>query len=69
VPVKTIPHMVDGELSAARFDDAIRYNGGGQRWLKDNIYDPLSAIDHMKVQDRSAISMRKTTSTLTGSFF
>jgi molybdenum cofactor biosynthesis enzyme MoaA len=36
---KTIPLMVDGELSAARFENAIKYNGGGRQWFKDTIYD------------------------------
>jgi molybdenum cofactor biosynthesis enzyme MoaA len=39
---KIIPLMVDGELSAARFQDAIRFNGGGRQWFKDTSYDPAA---------------------------
>jgi molybdenum cofactor biosynthesis enzyme MoaA len=41
---RTIPLVADGELSAARFEDAIRYNGGGQQWFKNTDYDPASPI-------------------------
>jgi MoaA/NifB/PqqE/SkfB family radical SAM enzyme len=37
---KTIPLMVDGELSGARFEDAIKYNGQGPQWFKGTPYDP-----------------------------
>jgi molybdenum cofactor biosynthesis enzyme MoaA len=36
---KTIPLTVDGQLSDARFEDAIKYNGRGPRWFKDTPYD------------------------------
>jgi molybdenum cofactor biosynthesis enzyme MoaA len=36
---KTIPLMMDGKLSDARFKDAIRYNGQGPQWFKDTLYD------------------------------
>jgi molybdenum cofactor biosynthesis enzyme MoaA len=36
---KSIPLMVDGEMSAARFEDAIKYNGRGPQWFKDTAYD------------------------------
>src|SRR5262249_14194353 len=31
---KTIPLMVDGDVSAARFEEAIKYNGRGPKWFK-----------------------------------
>jgi molybdenum cofactor biosynthesis enzyme MoaA len=37
---RTIPLMVDGKLSDARFEDAIKYNGQGPQWFKDTPYDP-----------------------------
>ncbi len=36
---KTIPLTVDGELSGARFEDAIKYNGQGPQWFKGTPYD------------------------------
>lgn len=36
---RTVPLMVDGALSPARFEDAIRYNGRGPQWFKDTAYD------------------------------
>jgi len=36
---KTIPLMIDGKLSDARFEDAIKYNGRGPQWFKDTPYD------------------------------
>jgi molybdenum cofactor biosynthesis enzyme MoaA len=42
VQSKTIPLMVDGEVSAERFKDAIRYNGHGRQWFKHTIYDPAN---------------------------
>jgi molybdenum cofactor biosynthesis enzyme MoaA len=38
---RTIPLTVDGALSAARFEDAIRHNGGGPHWFKDTAYDSV----------------------------
>jgi hypothetical protein len=35
---KVIPLMVNGALSDKRFDDAIRYNGGGPQWFDDTSY-------------------------------
>jgi len=37
---KTIPLMMDGKFSGARFEDAIKYNGRGPQWFKDTPYDP-----------------------------
>jgi molybdenum cofactor biosynthesis enzyme MoaA len=37
---KTIPLTVDGKISIARFEDAIRYNGRGPQWFADTVYDP-----------------------------
>jgi len=37
---KSIPLMKSGVLSDARFEDAIRHNGGGPQWFKDTPYDP-----------------------------
>jgi molybdenum cofactor biosynthesis enzyme MoaA len=37
---KTIPLIVDGKLSGARFEDAIKYNGQGPQWFKGTPYDP-----------------------------
>jgi molybdenum cofactor biosynthesis enzyme MoaA len=37
---KTIPLAVDGKLSDARFEDAIKYNGRGPQWFKGTSYDP-----------------------------
>jgi molybdenum cofactor biosynthesis enzyme MoaA len=37
---KTIPLMVDGKLSGARFEDAIKHNGRGPQWFKGTSYDP-----------------------------
>lgn len=41
---RTIPLVVNGEVSAARFEDAIKYNGRGQQWFKDTVYDPANLI-------------------------
>src|SRR5262249_34366107 len=35
---KTIPLIVDGRLSPARFEDAIRYNGRGPDWDEGSAY-------------------------------
>jgi hypothetical protein len=37
---KTIPLMVDGQLSPERFEEAIKYNGRGPQWFKGTTYDP-----------------------------
>jgi molybdenum cofactor biosynthesis enzyme MoaA len=37
---KTIPLMVDGQLSSERFEEAIKYNGRGPQWFKGTTYDP-----------------------------
>jgi len=37
---KSVPLMKSGVLSDARFEDAIRHNGGGPQWFKDTPYDP-----------------------------
>jgi molybdenum cofactor biosynthesis enzyme MoaA len=36
---KTVPLMISGKLSDARFEDAIRHNGRGPRWFKDTPYE------------------------------
>jgi molybdenum cofactor biosynthesis enzyme MoaA len=36
---RTIPLMVDGRLSASRFEDAIRYNGRGPNWFANTPYE------------------------------
>jgi len=36
---KTIPLTIDGKLSDARFEDAIKYNGRGPQWFKGTPYD------------------------------
>ena len=36
---KTIPLMVYGKLSDARFEDAIKYNGQGPQWFEGTPYD------------------------------
>ncbi len=36
---RTIPLMVDGKPSGARFEDAIKYNGQGPQWFKGTPYD------------------------------
>jgi molybdenum cofactor biosynthesis enzyme MoaA len=36
---KNIPLTVDGQLSSARFEDAIKYNGQGPEWFKGTPYD------------------------------
>jgi len=33
-----VPLMIDGKLSTARFDDAIRHNGGGPSWSRGTPY-------------------------------
>jgi molybdenum cofactor biosynthesis enzyme MoaA len=50
---RTIPLVVDGELSAARFEDAIKHNGRGPQWFKDTTYD--SYVDATASKNRSAI--------------
>jgi molybdenum cofactor biosynthesis enzyme MoaA len=50
---KMIPLVVDGELSAARFEDAIKYNGCGPQWFKDTDYD--SHVDTTAPKNRPAI--------------
>jgi molybdenum cofactor biosynthesis enzyme MoaA len=35
---RTIPLMIDGELSASRFADAITHNGRGPRWFDGTLY-------------------------------
>jgi MoaA/NifB/PqqE/SkfB family radical SAM enzyme len=50
---KTIPLVIDGQLSAARFEDAIKYNGRGPQWFEDTAYD--SHVDTTASKNRSAI--------------
>jgi len=50
---KTIPLIIDGELSAARFEDAIKYNGRGPKWFKDTDYD--AHVHTTESKNRSAI--------------
>jgi molybdenum cofactor biosynthesis enzyme MoaA len=50
---KTIPLVINGEMSAARFEDAIKYNGRGPQWFKDTAYDP--DVDTTASKNRSAI--------------
>jgi molybdenum cofactor biosynthesis enzyme MoaA len=37
---KVIPLVIDGSLSEARFEEAIRYNGGGPDWFKTSTLGP-----------------------------
>lgn len=39
---QTIPLMVNGAVSDARFDDAIKYNGRGPQWFEHTRYDTRS---------------------------
>jgi hypothetical protein len=36
---RIIPLMVDGEVDAIRFEDAIKYNGRGRQWFKHTVCD------------------------------
>jgi molybdenum cofactor biosynthesis enzyme MoaA len=38
---RIIPLVVDGRMSAERFEDAIRYNGRGPSWFADTPYENL----------------------------
>jgi molybdenum cofactor biosynthesis enzyme MoaA len=48
---KAIPLIVDGKLSDARFEDAIRHNGRGPQWFRDTPYE-RSAVAAKHYRDR-----------------